>query len=193
MNLMSDSRTPFANHPSESGAGSFAVDVLLKRNKSLARGASCTSQDVVPALQALVLTCCDHRVDPAHVLGVESGEAVVIRNAGGRVTPGVLASLEVLAVVAMVEALVIEPEMIVMHHTDCGMSRLSSLDVIDVARRYLAQPEVEPGELWLDDPVHSVLADIQRLRSWPGIPPTMPITGIVYDVTTGVATKVGAV
>ncbi len=117
----------------------------------------------------------------------------MIRNAGGRVTPDVLASFEVLAVVAMVEALVIEPEMIVMHHTDCGMSRLASPAVIDIARRYLAQPETEPGELWLDDPVRSVLSDIQRLRSWPGIPPTMPITGIVYDVVTGVATAAGTI
>ncbi len=166
---------------------------MMKRNESLAGAPRRWSTDVLPAMQAVVLTCCDHRVDPAHVLGLEPGEAVVIRNAGGRVTPDVLGCFEVLAVVAMVEALAIEPEMIVMHHTDCGMSRLASPEMVDVARRYLGQHKVEFGELWLDDPFRSVHADVQRLRSSPGIPHSMPITGIVYDVVTGVATKVATV
>jgi carbonic anhydrase len=182
---------PLQHHEAEQTSRRSAIDEMLERNETIARTSPPFSTDVRPALQAIVLTCCDHRVDPAHVLGLDAGEAVVIRNAGGRVTPDVLACFEVLAVVAMVEALVIEPEMIVMHHTDCGMSRLGSPEVIDVARRYLSHDAIEPEALWLDDPFRSVLADVQRLRSSNGIPSTMPITAVVYDVVTGVATKVG--
>jgi carbonic anhydrase len=189
---MTDTRTTPVRHPGQADKRCSAADVLLGRNESHAR-ASGRSTEVLPVMQAIVLTCCDHRVDPAHVLGLALGDAVVIRNAGGRVTADVLACFEVLAVVAMVEALVIEPEMIVMHHTDCGMSRLASPEVIEVARRYLGQPVSELSELLLDDPFRSVVADVERLRSSPRIPLTMPITGIVYNVETGVATKVSSV
>ena len=64
-----------------------ATDRLLKRNAELSEDLGAESFTLTPDLHALVLTCADHRVDPAWVLGLEAGEAVVLRNPGGRVTP----------------------------------------------------------------------------------------------------------
>ena len=68
------------------------LDILLQRNKewakeAVATGALVSLPDQLSKVKALIIGCADMRVDPAHVLGIESGEAVVMRNIGGRVTP----------------------------------------------------------------------------------------------------------
>ena len=101
-----------------------ATDRLLKRNAELSKDLGAKSFTLTPDLHALVLTCADHRVDPAQVLGLELGEAVVLRNPGGRVTPAFISELAVLATVAQIEGLETGFELILMHHTDCGLARL---------------------------------------------------------------------
>ncbi len=164
-----------------------SVDELLARNVPIA--AAHQAVHLVPALQAIIITCCDHRVDPAHVLGLEYGECVVIRNAGGRITPEIVETLEVLGIVAMVEALPIEPTIIVMQHTDCGIGRLDTPEFRHVARRYLSANDPS-DELNLADPAAAVRADVARLRAAEGIPRSIPIVGFVLDVESGIASKV---
>ena len=88
-----------------SATGLTATDTLLERNAKLSKGLSGKSFTLTPGLHALVLTCADHRVDPAQVLGLQLGEAVVLRNPGGRVTPAFISELAVLATVAQIEGL----------------------------------------------------------------------------------------
>lgn len=101
-----------------------ATDTLLRRNAELSQDLSAKSFTLTPDLHALILTCADHRVDPAQVLGLQLGEAVVLRNPGGRVTPAFISELAVLATVAQIEGLEAGFELILMHHTDCGLARL---------------------------------------------------------------------
>src|SRR5262249_31626833 len=109
-----DLRDP--NHPPKE-ADVSVTETVLERNIELSGELSERHLTLTPDLKVLVLTCADHRVDPAHVLGLDLGEAVVLRNPGGRVNPAFIQSLGVLRGVANVEGLEPAFELIVMHHT----------------------------------------------------------------------------
>jgi carbonic anhydrase len=135
-----------------------------------------------PDFGALILTCADHRVDPAHVLGLDLGEAVVMRNPGGRVTPAFIQEIAVLAVIAGIEGIESDFELIIMHHTDCGMSRLGEIEHSALLAHYFGVDEGEIPGKYVADPVASVRADLDALRSNPLIPATLVGSGVVYDV-----------
>src|ERR1700724_3885824 len=71
------------------------LDLMLKRNKELAAPMPSLPQSL-RNLKAVIIGCADMRVDPAHVLGIKLGEAVIMRNIGGRITPGLLEQLGLL-------------------------------------------------------------------------------------------------
>jgi carbonic anhydrase len=155
-----------------------ATRILLERNEG--RGAHPWTS-LAPRLMAIVLTCADHRVDPAHVLGIDLGDAVVLRNAGGRVTPDALTNLAILATIAAVEDLPTGFQVIVMHHTDCGLSRLGGPRHAGLLAGYFGVPENEVPDVL--DPQASVLFDVDRLRSL--LPETVKVWGLVHDIATG--------
>src|ERR1700730_5306115 len=83
----------------------------------------------LPNVKAIIIGCADMRVDPAYVLGIQPGEAVVMRNIGGRITPGLLEQLGLLGRIGEVAGEVPggggEFQIIVLQHTDCGITRLA--------------------------------------------------------------------
>jgi carbonic anhydrase len=85
--------------------------------------------DALTHVKAIIIGCADMRVDPAHILDLKPGEAVVLRNIGGRVTPGLLAQLGMLGRIGAVAGKVPgdggELNVIVLQHTDCGITRLA--------------------------------------------------------------------
>lgn len=160
-------------------------DLLVERNSHLTEFLRDASRAVVPTLRLVVLTCADHRVDPAHVLGLGPSEAVVLRNPGGRVTNDILRSLMVLATVAAVENVAAEFDIVIMHHTDCGLSRLSDPEHATLIADFVGIDEGAVDDLSLDDPVIAVRRDVARLRSMiPG--PGTSVEGLVYDLEAGV-------
>jgi carbonic anhydrase len=112
-------------------------------------------------------------------------EAIVIRNPGGRVTPDFLRSLAVLAVVAMTENLSAAYELILMQHTDCGLSHLSPETNADVLASFFGVTSDEVANKQLGDPREAVRRDVSLLRSNPLVPRTLVVSGLVYDVDTG--------
>jgi carbonic anhydrase len=140
----------------------------------------------------VVLCCADHRADPAHVLGIAPHEAVVIRNPGGRVTDSFLRELLVLATVAAVEGLDPGFELIVMHHTDCGLSHLSAETHAGVLAPMFGIDATEIADRHLADPFLAVAADIELLRENPFVPGTLVASGLVYDIDSGRITSVVA-
>jgi carbonic anhydrase len=111
------------------------LDSMLKRNKDFAAQQSATGT-LMPSLpralsnvKAITIGCADMPVDPAHVLGIKPGEAVVIRNIGGRITPGLLEQLSLLGRIGEVAGEIPggggEFHIIVLQHTDCGITRLA--------------------------------------------------------------------
>jgi carbonic anhydrase len=162
------------------------LDVMLKRNKGLAAPMPSLPQSL-RTVKAIIIGCADMRVDPAYVLGIKPGEAVVLRNIGGRVTPGLLEELGLLGRIGEVARTIPadggEFHLIVLHHTDCGSTRLVG-DPAMLAH-YFQIPEGEVETKFVPDPRKSVAADVAALKAISGLPDQWLISGLVYDVATG--------
>ncbi|HEY1450825.1 MAG TPA: hypothetical protein VGF47_07715 [Solirubrobacteraceae bacterium] len=169
-----------------------AVDQLLARNAQFAAGHE-PGQPMLPALRTCVVTCPDARVDPAQVLGLKLGDAAVIRAAGGRISPIVLQNLVLLqAAGATVEQpqdsaqAQAEPfELVLMLHTDCGITRLQGPEYCDGLAAVLGCPTEQLDSKLVGDPYGAVRVDIEALAANPLIPDSLSVTGLVYDVDTG--------
>ena len=170
---------------------------LLERNERFARTYTPAAL-ALPAAQVLIVTCLDHRVDPAIVLGLRLGDAPVIRNAGGRVTPAVIDDLAYLAFLAGElsggqDAADTLFEVAVVHHTQCGTGFLA-----DPGYRHRAAEATGLSEAALEasavaDPGATVRADVGRLLASPMLSPKVSVSGHVYDIATGrVTTTVDA-
>jgi len=169
-----------------------SLDKMLERNKDFAAEQSAAGTlmpslpRAMPNVKAIIIGCADMRVDPAHVLGIKPGEAVVIRNIGGRVTVGLLEQMGLLWRIGEVAGEIPggggEFHVIVLHHTDCGITRLAG-DPAMLAH-YFQIPEAELKTKAVSDPRAAVVADIASLRTIP-LPAQWLISGLVYDVATG--------
>ena len=163
-----------------------SLDLMLKRNKESATPVPSLPQSL-QTLKAVIIGCADMRVDPAHVLGIKPGEAVVMRNIGGRVTPGLLEEFGLLGRIGEVAGTIPgggrEFHLIVLHHTDCGSTRLVG-DPAMLAH-YFQVPEREVEAKSVRDPHKSVAVDVAALRAIPALPDDWRISGLVYDVATG--------
>jgi carbonic anhydrase len=162
-----------------------ATETVIERNEGLSSELSEKHFTITPDLRVIVLTCADHRVDPAYVLGLELGEAVVVRNPGGRVNPAFIQNLAVLRSVAVAEGFEPGFELIVMHHTDCGLTRLDGPDYSGLMAAYMGTEEDALAEKHLGDPREAVRTDIEALRANPFLPPALVVSGIVYDLDSG--------
>lgn len=168
-------------------------DSLLQRNKKFAAKQSAAGK-LMPSLpsaltnvKATIIGCADMRVDPAHVLGLRPGEAVVMRNIGGRITPGLLEQLGLLGRIGEVAGKIPggggEFHLVVLQHTDCGITRLPG-DPAMLAH-YFQIPEAELKSKAVTDPRAAVAIDVASLRAIPALPGQWLVSGLVYDVATG--------
>lgn len=167
-----------------------AMHALLQRNSEYAASFTGGAPSADPMLRTIVLCCPDHRADPAHVLGLRSNEAVVVRHPGGRVTPAFFTQLALLAAVAAAEGLSTDVELIVLHHTQCGLHSLTPEANTDALTGYFGASADEVADRWSTDPAVTVALDVQRLHDSGLRVPTMPVHGWVYDVATGRVTVV---
>src|SRR5438045_7249003 len=101
-------------------------DTLVERNQDFASHEFSKDLSMMPILRAMIIGCLDPRVDPAHLLGLKPGEAVVIRNVGGRITPGTLQTMGMLGRIAQAEGANLGGEfhLILLQHTHCGIAHL---------------------------------------------------------------------
>lgn len=159
---------------------------LLERNEQFARDYTPVPLGP-PSAQLIVVSCLDHRVDPALALGLRLGDAPVIRNAGGRVTPAVINDLAYLAFLAekLFGAGDTLFEVAVVHHTQCGTGFLE-----DSGFRHEAAEATGVSEATLEasavvDPRTTVQIDVDRLLASPLLPSKVSVSGHVYDIGTG--------
>jgi carbonic anhydrase len=173
------------------------ISPLLERNEQFARAYTPAALGP-PAAQLLVVTCLDHRVDPAIVLGLQLGDAPVIRNAGGRVTPAVIDDIAFLAFLAgQLFGDQLEDgrlfEVAVIHHTQCGTSLLADPGFRHQAAEATGLAEAALEDSAVADPHTTVKADVERLLTSPLLSPKVSVSGHVYDIATGrVTTTVDA-
>jgi carbonic anhydrase len=167
------------------------IDSALERNRAFAAAGGHQGAVVFPNLRLFVITCLDPRTDPAHFLGLDLSDAMVVRNVGGRVTPEVIndvAFIGQLAETALADGPLFE--VAVIHHTQCGTGALAD----DTFRhRYAERIGVEESTLRehaVLDPTATVTRDVERLRSAPAISPRVTVSGHVYDVVTGLVETV---
>lgn len=168
-------------------------DSLLERNRDFAARQSAAGAlmpslpRALPNLKAIIIGCADMRADPAHVLGIKPGEAVVLRNIGGRVTPGLLEQLGLLGRIGEVAGAIPggggEFHIVVLQHTDCGITRLPG-DPAMLAHYFQIQ-EAQLQTKAVTDPRAAVAADVASLRAIPALPAQWLLSGLVYDVATG--------
>lgn len=167
------------------------IDMLTERNQEFAAHRF-THLPIIPKLKTMVISCADPRVDPTHVLGLELGEALVIRNIGGRVTPATLQMIGMLGAIAQEEG--INPgkgfNLIVFHHTDCGITRLTEKPALLASYFGTGQAELETKAV--TEPHAAVTGDVAALKANPALPGEWLVSGLVYDVTTGLVETVVA-
>jgi len=145
----------------------------------------------IPRLNLYIVTCIDCRVDPAEILQIKLGEALVQRNIGGRVTPAVIRDIAYASYLVETKA----PEgpwfeVAIIHHTDCGSTLLADDDLRHGFAQRVGIDERTLAETPVLDPVRTVRTDVERVL-WAGeIPPDVLVSGHVYDVQTGLVTTV---
>ncbi len=174
------------------------LDQMLERNKDFAAQQSAAGTlmpslpGAMPNVRAIIIGCADMRVDPAHVLGIKPGEAVVIRNIGGRITPGLLEQLGLLGRIGQVAGEIPggggEFHLIVLRRTNCGITRLAGDP--KMLMHYFQIPEGELTAKDVTDPRAAVAVDVALLRTIPALPGAWLISGLVYDVATGLVETV---
>jgi carbonic anhydrase len=154
------------------------TDDLLANAAGYADGFDRGSLPMPPAKGVAVLACMDARLNVYGLLGLKEGDAHVIRNAGGVVTDDEIRSL------AISQRLLGTTEVILIHHTDCGMLTFSDDDFRDQLQK---DTGVEPE--WaaeaFDDLEGDVRQSIARIKASPFIPHKESVRGFVYDVHTG--------
>jgi carbonic anhydrase len=149
-----------------------------------------------PARRFAILTCMDARLDPAKFAGLSEGDAHVIRNAGGRASDDAIRSL------IISYKLLGTKEWFVIHHTDCGMETFTNEIIRDLLASSLETAQFDgqwrdtgnsPGSaagqyiefLPIKNLAQSVIDDVQRIRTHPLVPGSIPIYGYIYDVKSG--------
>lgn len=170
-----------------------SLHIMLERNKDFAAQQSAAGTlmpslpRALPKVKAIIIGCADMRVDPADILGIKPGEAVIIRNIGGRITPGLLEQLGLLGRIGEVAGAIAggggEFHIIVLHHTDCGITRLAGDPAM--LTHYFQIQEAELKTKAVTDPRAAVAVDVASLRAIPALPGEWLVSGLVYDVATG--------
>ena len=169
------------------------IETALARNRAFAAAGGHKGAVVFPNLRLFVITCLDPRVDPAHVLGLELGDAMVVRNVGGRVTPEVINDVAFIGQLAE-NVLPDGPlfEVAVIHHTQCGAGALADDTFRHRYAERIGAEESTLREQAVLDPAATVTSDVERLRSAAAISPRVAVSGYVYDVVTGLMQTIPA-
>jgi carbonic anhydrase len=154
------------------------TDTMVENSKHYAEHFDKGSLPLPPGKKTAVLACMDARLNPYGLLGLEEGDAHVIRNAGGVVDDDAIRSLSIS------QNLLGTEEIVLIHHTDCGMLTFTDAE-------FAKKLEDETGQRpdWsahaFSDLEGDVRSGIERIRESPFIPKTDKVRGFVYDVHTG--------
>jgi carbonic anhydrase len=154
-------------------------DVLQAANEVYADGFSKGDLPMPPGRRLAVVTCMDARLDPAKCLGLEIGDAHVIRNAGGLATDDAVRSL------VISHWLLGTQEVVVVAHTDCGMLTFSNDDLRSKLRDEAGADASDVDFRPFPDLEESVRESVQTIRESPLLPDSLEVSGWIYDVHSG--------
>jgi carbonic anhydrase len=161
-----------------------ATDDLLANNEAYAASFEKADLPMPPGLKLAIVACMDARVNVYGALGLREGDAHIIRNAGGVVTDDVIRSL------AISQRLLGTEEIILVHHSDCGM-----LTFTDEQFKRSIEDEVGVKPAWAAEAFSDLDADVRqsiaRIKASPFLPQTGMVRGFVLEVKSGVLREVG--
>lgn len=153
---------------------------MLKANELYAETFDGGGLPAPPALKLAVVTCKDARMMVEEILGLKQGDAHIIRNAGGIVTPDVIRSLLVSHYMLGAQ------EVMIINHTGCGMMGFTDMELFTKMRQATGTAAAGPEAIHtftdLDENVHK---QVEKVRSHPWIPDGLVVRGFVYDIETG--------
>ncbi len=153
-------------------------DEFLNANETFAASFTKGDLPMPPARKVAIVACMDARLHPEKVLGIDIGDAHVIRNAGGR-------AQDALRSLVISQRLLGTREIVVLHHTDCGMLTFTNEQLAATIQADLGVDVSGQDFLPFADLEQSVRDDVAFLRNSPLIPKDIPISGAIYDVRTG--------
>ena len=169
------------------------LQTLLERNQQFASEYE-GGLIISPKFSTFILTCVDARIDPAHFLGLELGDAVVFRNAGGRVTDDLELDLGVLWM--LVSRMSGENfrgfSLAIVQHTDCGLERLANPELAAALSKRLGVKQAQIDGLANTEHAQRIREDIERLRKSPLVPKELVVSGHIYSVEDGTIDEVVA-
>lgn len=156
------------------------IDETLKANEAYARNFTLGSLPMPPGRKVAILACMDARLTIEPMLGLQTGDAHIVRNAGGIATEDALRSL------LISHHLLGTNEFMIINHTDCGMLSFKDDDLRSRLERETGTASISPEQFHsFSNLEENVRRQIQKLRSHPWIPKSILIRGFVFDVKTG--------
>jgi len=169
------------------------IETFISRNAEFAERGFTPDLKIIPSLRTMIIGCVDPRVDPMDILKLEPGEAAIIRNVGGRVMPSLLQTLAILGAVTKASGVEIGNgwNLIVLHHTKCGIIGAYH-HVPAMLAKYMGVAEDGLNALAITDPYKAVAVDVAALKANPNLPGGFMVSGLVYDVDTGLVKTVVA-
>jgi len=164
-----------------------SIDEALAANQAYAKDFSLGHLPMPPARKLAVVACMDARLTVSQLLGLKTGEAHIIRNAGGIVTEDALRSL------IISHHLLGTQEFMIINHTDCGMLTFKDEDLRKKLQQQMGTAAVAPVHFHaFPDLEANVREQIQKVKSHPWVPRQIPVRGFIYDVKTGKLNEVSA-
>ena len=129
------------------------IETLTQRNEAFASSRFSADLKIMPSMKTMIIGCVDPRVDPVDIFGLAPGEAAVIRNVGGRITPATLQTMAMLRIVAKASGGDIGPgwNLIVLHHNDCGITCLAHSP--ELLAKYFGVAPADLDALAIADPI----------------------------------------
>jgi carbonic anhydrase len=154
------------------------TEQFLQANQHYAEQFKKGALPLPPARKVAVVVCMDARIDPARALGLEEGDAHVIRNAGGRIS-------DALRSLSISQTLLGTEEVVIVHHTDCGMLTFTDESIRQRLRKERGADADAIAFLPFHDLDQSVRDDVAAYRASLLVRQDIPVRGFVYDVRTG--------
>lgn len=152
---------------------------LLAANREYAADFHMGGFDGIAHAGVAIVTCMDSRIDPLRMVGLSPGDAKIFRNPGGRITPQALEALVLGVHLLSVDRILVVP------HTRCAMASATEQELRDRVGESAGVDASWQSFHVVEDQVVALLDDVQRIRSHPLIPDTVPVGGFLYDVDTG--------
>ena len=163
------------------------IEEVIKANESYAQNFTIGDLPMPPGRKLAVVACMDARLTVEEVLGLKTGDAHIIRNAGGIVTEDTIRSL------IISHHLLGTQEFLLIHHTDCGMLTFKDEELRAKLQQQTGTATVAPVHFHsFSDLEEDLQQQIQKLKSHPWFPEHIPVRGFIFDVKTGVLHEVSA-